>query len=136
MYILQGLLGLSDPYLRYAIGNMLAMPVEDPASNNILRTALEVCNTDGHQKKKLKLHLIVYLCSTFRKFSINSIGLRPAMDAGSVLRRMCTAQRQRAMTLVSNRAMVPGQAMLLGRASLVQHTTMMTLTWASTLTQW
>jgi hypothetical protein len=27
------------------------MPVEDPASNIILRTALEVCNMGGHQKK-------------------------------------------------------------------------------------
>jgi hypothetical protein len=26
------------------IGNALAMPVEDPVSNNILRSALEVCN--------------------------------------------------------------------------------------------
>jgi hypothetical protein len=33
------------------IGNALAMPVEDPTSNNILCTALEVCNTGGHQKK-------------------------------------------------------------------------------------
>ncbi len=73
MYILQGLLGLSDPYLRYAIGNMLAMPVEDPASNNILRTALEVCNTDDHQKNKLKLHLIAYFCSTFKKLSVDSV---------------------------------------------------------------
>jgi hypothetical protein len=29
----------------------LAVLVEDSASNNILRTALEVCDTGGHQKK-------------------------------------------------------------------------------------
>jgi hypothetical protein len=33
------------------IGNVLAVPVEDPTSNNILRSALEVCNTGGHEKK-------------------------------------------------------------------------------------
>jgi hypothetical protein len=74
------------------IGNALAVPVEDPTSNNILRTALEVCNMGGHQKK-LKLHLIVFLCSTFRNLSIDSVGSRPAVDAGSVLQRTCTALR-------------------------------------------
>jgi hypothetical protein len=33
------------------IENALVMPVEDPASNNILHSTLEVCNTCGHQKK-------------------------------------------------------------------------------------
>jgi hypothetical protein len=33
------------------IKNALAMPVEDLTSNNILRSALEVCNKGGHQKK-------------------------------------------------------------------------------------
>jgi hypothetical protein len=42
------------------IENALAMPVEDLTSNNILRSALEVCNKGGHQKK-LKLHLIMDL---------------------------------------------------------------------------
>jgi hypothetical protein len=55
------------------IENALVMPVEDPASNNILHSTLEVCNTCGHQKK-LKFHLIVYMCSTFRKLNIDSIG--------------------------------------------------------------
>jgi hypothetical protein len=81
------------------IGNALAVPVEDPASNNISHNALEVCNTDGHQKK-LKPHLIVYLCSTFRKLSVDSVESWPAVDVESMLCRICTAQRQRAWTLV------------------------------------
>jgi hypothetical protein len=89
------------------IGNALVVPFEDPASNNILRTALEVCNTDGHQKK-LKLHLIAYLCSTFRKLSIDFIRSRPAVDAESMLRRTCTAWCQWARTLMSDRDMLPG----------------------------
>jgi hypothetical protein len=55
------------------IGNALAVPVEDPVSNNILRNDFEVCHMGSHQKK-LKLHLIAYLCSTFRKLSIDFIG--------------------------------------------------------------
>jgi hypothetical protein len=31
----------------------LAMPVENPGSNSILRNALEVSNTGDHQEKKL-----------------------------------------------------------------------------------
>jgi hypothetical protein len=89
------------------IGNALAVPVEDPASNNILRIALEVCNSGDHHKK-LKLHLIASLCSTFRKLSIDSVGLRPTMDAESALWRMCTAWCQRAMTFVLGQAMLPG----------------------------
>jgi hypothetical protein len=73
------------------IRNVLAVPVEDPASNNILRNTLEVCNMGGHQKK-LKLHLTAYLCSTFRKLSVVSVGSHPVVDAGSVLWRMCTAR--------------------------------------------
>jgi hypothetical protein len=30
------------------IGNVLSMPIEDPASNNILHNALEVCNKRYH----------------------------------------------------------------------------------------
>jgi hypothetical protein len=75
------------------IGNALAVPVEDPASNNILRTALEVCNSGDHHKK-LKLHLITSLCSTFRKLNVDSVRPRPTMDAESVLWRMCTARCQ------------------------------------------
>jgi hypothetical protein len=89
------------------IGNVLAMLVEDPASNNILCSTLEVCNMDGHQKK-LKLHLIAYFYSTSRKLNVISIGLQPVVDAGSMLWRMCTARRQRAWTLVQDRAMLPG----------------------------
>jgi hypothetical protein len=33
------------------IGDTLAVSVEDPVSNNILCSALEVCNKGGHQKK-------------------------------------------------------------------------------------
>jgi hypothetical protein len=33
------------------IRNVLAVPVEDPMSNNILCSGLEVCNKGGHQKK-------------------------------------------------------------------------------------
>jgi hypothetical protein len=74
---------------------MLVVPVEDPMSNNILCSGLEVCNKGGHQKK-LKLHLIVYLCFTFRKRSVASVGSRPTVDVVSVLRRMCTTRRHRA----------------------------------------
>jgi hypothetical protein len=81
------------------IRDVLTMPVEDPTSNNILRSALEVCNTGGHEKK-LKLHLIMYLCSTFIKLSDNSVGSRPAVDVRSVMQRMCTARCQWAWTLV------------------------------------
>jgi hypothetical protein len=55
------------------IENTLAVPAEDPTSNNILRNTLEVCNTGGHQKK-LKLHLIAYLYFTFRKPIVDSVG--------------------------------------------------------------
>jgi hypothetical protein len=54
------------------IGNALVASVEDPTSNNILCNTLEVCNTGGHQKT-LKLHLIVYLCSTLRKLSVDYV---------------------------------------------------------------
>jgi hypothetical protein len=74
-------------------------------------------------------HLIAYLCSTFRKLSINSVRSRPAVDAESMLRRMCTTRHQRAWTLVSDWAMLPGWA------PLVQHTTTTFLTWALTSTQ-
>jgi hypothetical protein len=55
------------------IENTLAVPAEDPTSNNILRNTLEVCKTGGHQKK-LKLHLIAYLYFTFRKPIVDSVG--------------------------------------------------------------
>jgi hypothetical protein len=84
------------------IGNMLAMPVEDPVSNIILRAALVVCNTSGHRKKKLKLHLITYLCSTSIKLSVDSVGSQSAVDFVSVLQRKCTARHQWPMTLVSD----------------------------------
>jgi hypothetical protein len=84
------------------IDNTLAIPVEDPMTNNILRSALEVCNKGGYQKKKLKLHLIACLCSTFRKRSVDSIGSWPTVDVMSVLQRMCTTQCQWAWTLLSD----------------------------------
>jgi hypothetical protein len=112
------------------IRNSLVVPVEDPASNIILCTALEVCNTGGHHKKKLKPHLIVCLCSIFRMLIVDSIRSWPTVDDGSVLRRMCTTRLQRATTLVLGRAMLPR------RAPLLPHTTTTkTLTWASTSTQ-
>jgi hypothetical protein len=40
------------------IKNALAVPIEDPANNTILRNALEVCN-NGDISTKLKLHLIM-----------------------------------------------------------------------------
>jgi hypothetical protein len=89
------------------IKNVLAVPVEDPASNNILHNALEACNKGSHQKK-LKLHLIAYLCSNFRKCNIDSVISQPVVDAASMLRRMCTTRRHRVWTLVSDRAMLPG----------------------------
>jgi hypothetical protein len=76
------------------------------------------------------LHLIAYLCSTFRKLSVDSIRSQPAMDTRSMLWRMCTAWHHRAWTLVSDRAMLPG------RAPLVQHTMTTFLTWTTTSTQW
>jgi hypothetical protein len=81
-------------------------------------------------KNKLKLHLIVYLCSTFRKLSVDFVGSWPAMVARSMLQRMCTTWHQQAWTLVLDHAMLPRQA------PLVQHMMEMFLTWTSTWTQW
>jgi hypothetical protein len=91
------------------IRNALAIPVEDSTSNNILCNTLEICNK-GDIRKKLKLHLIAYLCSTFRKCSVDSVESWHVADAASVWQRMCTAwwQHHWGSTLMPDRAMLSG----------------------------